>query len=37
MVQRTAISEEAERTAKAVLDAAFAVHKALGPGLLESV
>ena len=26
-----------ERIGRAVLDAAFAVHKALGPGLLESV
>lgn len=26
-----------ERVGRAVLDAAFAVHKALGPGLLESV
>jgi GxxExxY protein len=31
------IPEETERIAKAVIDAAFAVHKALGPGLLESV
>lgn len=37
MEQRKPIPEEVERTAKAVLDAAFAVHKALGPGLLESV
>ena len=29
--------EETERIAKQVVDAAFAVHKALGPGLLESV
>ena len=26
-----------ERVGRAVLDAAFAIHKALGPGLLESV
>ena len=31
------ISPEAERVGKAVLDAAFKVHTALGPGLLESV
>jgi GxxExxY protein len=31
------IPEQTERIAKATLDAAFAVHKALGPGLLESV
>ncbi len=30
-------SDEEERVAKAVVDAAFAVHKALGPGLLENV
>ena len=28
---------EVERIGRAVLDAAFAVHRALGPGLLESV
>jgi GxxExxY protein len=31
------ISPEAERVGKAVLNAAFKVHTALGPGLLESV
>ena len=31
------ISLEVERVGKAVLDAAFKVHTALGPGLLESV
>ena len=31
------ISPETERIGKAVLDAAFKVHTALGPGLLESV
>src|SRR5215212_6954394 len=31
------ISQEAERVGKAVLNAAFKVHTALGPGLLESV
>lgn len=31
------LSEKEERIAKAVVAAAFAVHQALGPGLLESV
>jgi len=31
------IPEETERVAAAVLDAAFQVHRNLGPGLLESV
>ncbi len=31
------VPEETERAAGAVVDAAFKVHKALGPGLLESV
>ena len=31
------ISPQAERVGKVVLDAAFKVHTALGPGLLESV
>ena len=31
------ISEQAERAAKIVVDAAYRVHSALGPGLLESV
>jgi GxxExxY protein len=31
------ISPEVEQVGKAVLDAAFKVHTALGPGLLESV
>ena len=30
-------SAEEERVAKAIVDAAYTVHKALGPGLLESV
>jgi GxxExxY protein len=34
---RAAISEELNRVGKAAMDAAFAVHSALGPGLLESV
>ena len=33
----TAIPEDVEKVGKAVLDAAFKVHTALGPGLLESV
>ena len=35
--QREAIPAELERVATAVVDAAYAVHKQLGPGLLESV
>jgi GxxExxY protein len=31
------IPERAERAARSVVDAAFRVHSALGPGLLESV
>ena len=31
------ITPQAERTATQVVDAAFAVHSSLGPGLLESV
>ena len=31
------LSDQEERIAKMIVDAAFAVHKALGPGLLESV
>jgi GxxExxY protein len=31
------VPDETERIAKRVLDAAFKVHSALGPGLLESV
>ncbi len=31
------IAEEDERIGKAIVEAAFAVHKNLGPGLLESV
>ena len=31
------VSPDVERVGKAVLDAAFRVHTALGPGLLESV
>ena len=31
------VSPDVERVGKAVLDAAFKVHTALGPGLLESV
>ena len=34
--KRVRISDEIERLAKAVVDSAFAVHKELGPGLLES-
>ncbi len=31
------ISEEINRTAKEIVDAAVKVHKALGPGLMESI
>ncbi len=31
------VSPELDRIAKAIVDAAFAVHKALGPGLLENI
>lgn len=31
------ISEKEERIARAIVDAAYAVHSALGPGLLENV
>ena len=31
------VPRETEETARLVVDAAFAVHKNLGPGLLESV
>ena len=36
MVNQT-ITSDVEKVGKAVLDAAFKVHTALGPGLLESV
>ena len=31
------LSEKEERIGKCILDSAFAVHRALGPGLLESI
>ena len=31
------LSDKEERIAKAIVEAAFAVHSTLGPGLLESV
>lgn len=31
------ISDEEERIAKAIVEAAYAVHNALGPGLLENI
>jgi GxxExxY protein len=36
MAEFQPVPPETERTATAVLDAAFKVHRALGPGLLES-
>lgn len=36
-MERAPIPEATERVAKTAIDAAFTVHKALGPGLLESV
>ncbi|MDT8377068.1 MAG: GxxExxY protein [Mariprofundaceae bacterium] len=36
-IQRDAISNELNELARQVVDAAFHVHKTLGPGLLESV
>ena len=35
--QRKAIDQAVERTASVLVDSAFLVHSALGPGLLESV
>lgn len=37
MVEYAPIPDEANRVAKAIVQAAVRVHKALGPGLLESV
>lgn len=37
MEQREPISERIERVAAEVIDAAIKIHRALGPGLLESV
>lgn len=37
MSREAFISEEIDRVATAIVDAAFKVHTALGPGLLESV
>jgi GxxExxY protein len=36
-MQYAPATPEEERIARAIVDAAYAVHKALGPGLLESV
>ena len=33
----TVVSRREEELAKAIVDAAYAVHKSLGPGLLESI
>jgi len=33
----TPISDQEELTAKKIVDAAYAVHRALGPGLLENI
>lgn len=37
MIQYLKLSEEEERIGKAIVDAAYNVHKELGPGLLERV
>ncbi len=37
MVGEQPIPEPTDRAAKAIVDAAYSVHNALGPGLLESV
>ena len=37
MMEYEPVSDELERLAKMSVDAAYKVHKALGPGLLESV
>ncbi len=37
MAEPARLPESVERTAKAIVDSAFKIHKALGPGLLESV
>ena len=37
VTSQTLVSEHEEQIGKAVVHAAFTVHKALGPGLLESV
>lgn len=36
-MRETGLSEKEEQIARAVVDAAYAVHSALGPGLLESI
>ncbi|MGB9777353.1 MAG: GxxExxY protein [Anaerolineae bacterium] len=36
-MRETALSEREEQIARAIVDAAYAVHSALGPGLLESI
>jgi GxxExxY protein len=37
MPERVRLSETVEATGRSIVDAAFKVHSALGPGLLESV
>lgn len=37
MPEPVRLPEATERTAKAIVDSAYKVHRALGPGLLESV
>ena len=37
MMKYTPKSDEEERIAKNIVDAAYAVHRALGPGLLQNV
>ncbi len=36
-MRETPFSEREEQVAKAIVDAAYAVHSALGPGLLENI
>ncbi|MCS7283032.1 MAG: GxxExxY protein [Anaerolineae bacterium] len=37
VTREAGLSEKDEQMARAIVDAAYAVHSALGPGLLESI